>query len=174
MNQLEKRQDDLLNRRAKDYLQKKTIIDEEFYHKREINDSFYRLRNESLQRRVKGEQFCAKSNFTNNKKLITDMIRDTFEKKMEDLLEEKSKSEELFSRYAKKVKTPVEDLSTSSESEHETPEWIRKEEVRVIKYLQKKKRKIRQPCLIYSLPYSILQQDIKKINKSLLDANVNI
>lgn len=68
---------------------------------------------------------------------------------------------------------PLLDVSDMSEPESEAPAWIRKEEFRVVKYLQKKKRKPRQPFLIYSLPYSIIQQDLEKINKSIIEANTN-
>lgn len=66
------------------------------------------MKNESLQRRVKGERDCVQCNLNNNKDLLTDMVRETFEKKMEDLIEEKRKSEKLFSHYAKRTKEPLE------------------------------------------------------------------
>uniref|UniRef100_A0A915EQF8 Uncharacterized protein n=1 Tax=Ditylenchus dipsaci TaxID=166011 RepID=A0A915EQF8_9BILA len=134
LEQLEKLQDSILNRKSDIYLSRKAALDTEFEAKRTHIKIVRQLRLEALQRRVKADRWNAFMNLKNNKALARSAIQEAIDEKCEKLAMEQKKVERIsglcfitdqagFKHTSKISPKDMEDKYLSKKTSNGTPHW---------------------------------------------------
>ncbi|KAI1717605.1 breast cancer metastasis-suppressor 1-like protein-A [Ditylenchus destructor] len=95
LDEVEKLQDGILNRKSETYLTRKAKLDNEFDAKRKHIRTIRQLRMEAMQRRIKGDRWNALMNMNNNKTLAKAVIQEAIQEKYEKLLMEQREVERI-------------------------------------------------------------------------------